>query len=96
MTIKYENEPDELSADDIKPRLAVQGRKLILKWTCPRCNFNNATIMPVEYLIKYYNEIRCQNTEICGDRSVWFDVNLSISEGFQISLTDIPLVKEIE
>lgn len=93
---KYENEPNELTAIDIKPRLAIQGQKLILEWTCPRCKFTNDTPLPLSNLLTYFNEIRCENIKICGDRSVWFDVNLRIDAGYQISLADVSLVERKE
>lgn len=69
----------KITANNIQPRLFINDNNLCLEWTCPRCNFRQLITLPIDDNLLNYNEVRCLNKEICGDRGAYFDLSINIS-----------------
>ncbi len=62
-------------------------------WICPRCNGEQIVDLDLPLLV-HGIEIVCQNVNVCGERQVYFELQLSITYSGQQGLSDRPLIAE--
>jgi len=71
--------------------LRIKEGEFYLDWTCPRCGYHNKTKMMDEHgTYKFGYQIKCKNTEVCGQDQVILELNFNIS-GRHKGLNDRPL-----
>ncbi len=64
-----------------------------MTWTCPRCDKTQTIAFNANKLISGF-EVSCQNTDVCGERQAYFELELNIGLNNQKGIADRPLTKQ--
>ncbi len=73
--------------NDINLMIGIDGQLL---WTCPRCMATQSFLLNIENLAFCNPEIKCKNTDICGDEQSVFELSIEINGRYK-GLDDRPL-----
>lgn len=67
-----------------------EGQKVTMIWICPRCNKSQIKVLNLDEMFDI--ELYCENTSICGEKQVYFELNITLV-GYEKGLNDKPLNK---